>query len=436
MRPSRLIAVLALAVAVVAVLLILTGGGTYTIHARFLDAGQVVKGGLVEVAGRKVGTISNISLTNDGAADLELHISDSEWDPLHRGTTATIRTVGLSSVANRYVELTPGPSTGEKIPDGGVLTTAETRPIIDLDTFFDALDPQTRKRLQGVIKSGANIFAGSEKDANTAFGYLAPFLTSSDQLAQELTRDRAAVSRLLQTGATTSQALASRSEDITNGISDTATALRAIASERQRLADALQRAPRLLNRADGVLGGVRDALVSIKPALRDLRPVTPPLADVLRRLAPVAQAARPVLAKTTALLPSLTKTLQGAPALADNAVPAEISLTSQLIKTQHVIDALLPYTPDLVGGLVNGFGGKQTGYYDANGNYGRISIQGGTPALITTLGATGLTGGANLGPGYQTGKVARCPGGAAQPASDNSNPFVTPATCNPADNLK
>ena len=33
----------------------LGGGDTYTINARFVDAGQVVKGGLVQIAGRPVG---------------------------------------------------------------------------------------------------------------------------------------------------------------------------------------------------------------------------------------------------------------------------------------------------------------------------------------------------------------------------------------------
>jgi phospholipid/cholesterol/gamma-HCH transport system substrate-binding protein len=435
MRPARLIAVLALAAAVVAVLLVLTGGSTYTIHAQFLDAGQMVKGGLVEVAGRPVGKVSAITLTDNGLADLKLSIDDSEWDPLHRGTQATVRTVGQSGVANRYVELNPGPSTGEKIADGGTLTTAETVPIIDLDTFFNALDPKTRERLQRIIKNGAKVFEGSEADANQVFAYLAPFLTETDALTSELARDRAAVERLVTAGATTARALASRDDDLQQGITATAQTMRAIASERGALADALDRAPAILNRSDGLLGGLRSTLVAIEPALRDLRPVAPRLADVLRRLVPVSRAARPVLAQATELFPSLTATLQGAPRLADNAVPAITSLTSQLIVTQHVIDALLPYTPDLIGGFVNGFGGKQTGFYDANGNYGRISIQGSTPGLAKQLGGTSLFN--PLGSGFQTGSTARCPGGATQPAPDKSNPFLeNPDTCDPADDLK
>jgi hypothetical protein len=39
--------------------------------------------------------------------------------------------------------------------------------------------------------------------------------------------------------------------------------------------------------------------------------------------------------------------------------------------------------------------------------------------------------------GYRTGLLARCPGGAVEPAADASNPFVPPdavGLCNPKDN--
>ena len=50
MRPTRLVAPLALLVAVVAVAVLLTGAGSkYVLHAQFYDAGQLVPGDQVTV---------------------------------------------------------------------------------------------------------------------------------------------------------------------------------------------------------------------------------------------------------------------------------------------------------------------------------------------------------------------------------------------------
>ena len=270
---TRLVAIAALVAGVVAVIVILGGGSPYRVTARFVDAGQLVKGGTVQVGGRVVGKIQKIEISDNGLADVALDIKDEQLTPLRRGTVARIRTVGLTGVANRFVDLTPGPSTGEKIADGGVLSTTETRGIVDLDVLLDAFDPKTRQRLQRIIRNGAQVFKGRAEDANQALAYLNPALFQSAQLADELVHDRAALENLIKTGATTATALASRRDDLATGIDATATTLQAVASRRNELADALQRAPALLKRPDGVLGGLRKTVVTAKPALQATRAV-------------------------------------------------------------------------------------------------------------------------------------------------------------------
>ena len=98
-------AALIAAVAVVAVLALGSRGGSYTVHARFQNASQLVKGNLVQVAGASVGKIEAIDLTPDGQADVRMKITDDGYRPLRRGTKAIIREASLSGVANRYVDL-------------------------------------------------------------------------------------------------------------------------------------------------------------------------------------------------------------------------------------------------------------------------------------------------------------------------------------------
>jgi len=94
---GRIAAVVAVAVAIVivAVLLFAGGSGGYTVKADFINASQLVKGNLVEIGGEKVGTVDDINITSDGQAQVTMSIDD-EFQPLRRGTRATIRQASLS----------------------------------------------------------------------------------------------------------------------------------------------------------------------------------------------------------------------------------------------------------------------------------------------------------------------------------------------------
>jgi phospholipid/cholesterol/gamma-HCH transport system substrate-binding protein len=427
---TRFVAIGALVAAVIAVFVLVSGGSDYRITARFVDAGQLVKGGSVEVGGRTVGTIDSIRLSDNGLADLRLKISDDTITPLRRGTTARIRTVGLTGVANRFVELEPGPSTGDEIPSGGMLSTAETRGIVDLDVLLDALDPATRSRLQRIIRNGAQVFHGRADAANEGLAYLNPALFQSAQLAEELVYDRAALERLITDGATTVHALASRDTDITEGISSTATTLRAVASQREALADALRRAPALLNRPGGALGELRETVRQLRPALPELRRATPGLVAVLRELAPTSRQALPVVRQLNGLLPPLRDGLHGLPATRDKAVPALRSTVRTLITLMPVVDGLRPYTPEVVNGVISGLGARASGYFDANGHFARIQVN---QPPNATAGLTNLPQGIG---GFETHKTFRCPGGATEPADDKSNPYIEDeGSCDPGDDV-
>jgi len=432
LRAGFLIGLMALALALVIYVIVGTGG-PYTIHARFLDAGQLVKGNLVEVGGRPVGKVSDLRLTNDNQADVVMNISDGEFKPLHVGTIATIRQVGLAGIANRYVELMPGPSNAPKLKSGAVLTTASTRPIVDLDQLLDALDPKTRLRLQTIIRQGSAAFSGLAPAANRAFEYANPALDQTAALGDQLVRDRAALDRLVRTSGTVASAVASRETDLEQGIGNTRIALRAIGSQRAAIQDTLDRAPAVLTQSTGTLGRVQATLTNLRPTLLAAQPAAPPLARVLRELVPTARRLTPVITDVRAILPALRKALAGLPALARVAVPAVRGTTSTLAAALPIVTGLRPYAPDVVSGLFNSFGAYQAGYYDANGHYARIAFEGGSGgffglgSLLPPPSVPGLVS-------YSTGQTARCPGGAVEPAPDKSNPYIEdPSNCNPKD---
>jgi phospholipid/cholesterol/gamma-HCH transport system substrate-binding protein len=435
---ARVLSIVALAAAFVAVAAILlsASSGSYVIHARFQDAGQLVVGDQVQLGGHPVGSVTDISITHDGLADVRLRIDDGALVPLHLGTTATIGSPGLSGVANRYVRIDPGPGDAPKIGDGGVLSPLQTHGIVDIDMLIDGFDQPTRMRLRTVLREAADAFAAPGGQRwNRAFEVLNPALSRSAALGRELVADQGALSRLVRTAADVSTTLAARRGQLGHGVAATAAVLGDVAAHRRSLQAVVQRAPAVLRQATGVLARTRTTLIAADPAVRHLAPVAPLAAQLLREVLPVARNAQPAIAQLRALLPAASSTLALLPQTARTTVPALRSGATALARLRPIITGLRPYTPDLLAGLFEGFNGDSSGYYDANGHFARIMLANG-PGQATG-GVAGSAGAAAGGaaPGYRTGVTARCPGGATDPAPDLSNPFV-PADakdlCDPA----
>jgi phospholipid/cholesterol/gamma-HCH transport system substrate-binding protein len=444
---ARLAALIALGISAIAVItILLAGGSTYVLHADFSDAGQLVKGDLVTVAGHEIGSIGAITLAPNGLADVELDISDQSVTPIHAGTLAQIGQLSLTVVANRFVALTVS-GAGNPIPSGGTLPVTQTRGIVDLDTFLNALTPRVRASLQRILKSGAYfVHQPTASQLNQLFRYVNPALSQTSQLGAEIVADKFALSRLVSSSAEVASALAAQSGDLGGAVTSTAATLRQIASERAALADAIGRSPAVIKQSTGVLRDVKSALGALNPVLVDLQPVAPRLAKLLTVLVPAARDAVPTIKGVEALLPSAKKALLGLPPVERKATPSVRSLTSSLIEITPILAGLRPYTPDIVAGFFNGVGGATGGTYDANGHYLKslLTLQGGGSSLsglVSLLG--GISG--SLGPfnGGRTRLLAPCPGGGSTPAADGSNPWIsadvlasTGNLCNPGDNQK
>jgi phospholipid/cholesterol/gamma-HCH transport system substrate-binding protein len=441
----RITALIAVAIAAVAIVIVLvTGGTTYVLHARFSDAGQLVNGDLVTIAGHQVGSVGAIKLTNNGLADVELDIGDSSITPIRTGTVATIGQLSLTGVANRFVGLSLGP--GAPIPSGGTLPLSQTRGIVDLDVLLNALTPRVRSSIQRILKTGA-YFVGSStpRQINRSILYFNPALSQSAQLGAEVVADRAALDRLVSSSAQVSSALASRNPDLGGLVTNTAAWLREVATHRSALQDELGRAPAVLEQGTGVLRDVNFTLQTLNPVLKDLQPVAPRLGTMLQVLVPAARGAIPTVKGIQSLVPGARKALTELPPVSNQAVPSIKSLTTALNGTTPILAGLRPYTPDVVAGFFDGVGGGSGSNYDANGHYIKslltVQAAGGTlTGLLNTLSnllgtAIGNVTGLN---GARTKLLAPCPGGGSPPTATNpwTAPDLLPGTgdlCNPAD---
>jgi len=433
---GKLLAVAALLAALVVVgsVLLGAGGGDYVVRARFADAGQLVKGNLVSVAGVKVGSVSGIRLTPDGQAEIAMKIDDAEYRPLRRGTRAIVRQASLSGVANRYIDLQlpPGTETAT-IPPDGVIGQGETTSAVDLDQLFNTFDPRTRKALSGLIRGENAIYAGRGEQAGAGWAYLNPALAASDRLFQEVDRDTPMLQRFI--GATSSLVtdVAQRHDQLAGLVDHLATTTTALGRQNQALSDGIGRLPDFMRRANTTFVNLRATLDDAAPLVEESKPVARKLRPFFAELRPLARDARPTLRDlsqtirapgqdddlielTNAAAPLRDIAVSSAPrdgASRDGAFPATTKALSQA--TPELATAR-PYAPDLTGWF-DDF--SHSGMYDALGGASRAGLY---VNLFANVDGTlkplldKVTQAKALEQGVSTGQRWRCPGAAERGA--------------------
>jgi phospholipid/cholesterol/gamma-HCH transport system substrate-binding protein len=460
-RVGRVAAIGAVIVAVVLVGIVLFGGGGgYTVNAVFENAGQLVKGNLVEVAGVQAGSVKGISITPNGQAKVTFSVN-GDYAPLPTSTRAIVRQASQSGYANRYIELDlpGGPRKGQPtIKNGGTLSQAQTVATVDIDQLFNTLDPSTRKALQEFFKGSAAQYAGVTKQANLGLHYLNPALSTSSRLFNELNYDTPVLEHFLSDSAHLVTAVAQKSNDLSGLVQNLNTTTRAIGAQKAALADSIGRLPDFMRNANTTFVNLRAALNDVDPLVNASKPVAKKLKPFLDQVQPLARDARPTIASLNTVIRrpgannDLIELTQSLTPLAHIAVDTAqrdganragaFPESTQALKASAPIIAFgRPYTPDLFGWF-DDF--STTGDYDALGQISRTQTMfNSTSADTSVLNSLGLSG-LPTAPGLlqvgnggkpfpvdtqqkllagttRSGQYNRCPGGGDVIAPDKSN---------------
>jgi len=420
-RRALAVALVLLAVVAVAALLF-RGDGGYTVTAEFINAGQLVKGNEVKAGGVTIGSVKSIDVTEDGHAEVELGISDSDYEPLRRGTQVMIKQASLSGIANRYVDLKLGPADGEEIDDGGVIGPDQTATAVELDQIFNLFNEETRTGLQDFFKGSATMLRGRGKELRNGIHYLNPALSTGARLFHELTRDDRLLKRFLVDSGTLVNTLAQRRGDLTGVVRNLDATFGALGSQQDALAESVERLPPFMRRAN-------TTFVNLRSALNDVDPFVDAAKPAVRRLGPFLDQARLFVRDGEPTIRDLSRTItrsgprndlieliRSFPPLARAAVDRQRvngavrrgafpETAEALNRAAPTIAFGRPYTPDFVGWM-DDF--STTGGYDALGGFSRAWIN-----LSEIL----------YGAGPKLHQYRRCPGANELPAGDGSNVF-------------
>jgi len=443
---ARALTIAAFLVATGVVGLLLFGGlvGTgYTVTARFQNANQIVKGGLVEISGKQVGTVRGIKLAEDNAAELELEI-DGKWAPLPRGTRAQVRQFGLSGPASRYVELIlPREPGGGTLPDGGEIGLDRTRGNVDLDEVFSIFRPKTRKALSGVIRGSARQYDGAAADAKEGWLYLDPALVSATRLFDELNRDTPALARFLDETSGLVGSIAERRRDLAGLVDNLATTTGALTRPPDALARTIEQLPDFMRQANTTYVNLRATLDDLDPLVEEFKPVAKKMYPYTRELRLLLEDLDPTITKLARITRAtgadndLIDLARATIALRPIAVgPVERNGKEREGALPATAEALASATPRIA--FARPYSVDFTGWFDDFSHSGNFDALGGFSRIGTHANAFTLKPGAVAAPLApiaraeewkalaMTGQNNRCPGAAERDPGDGSLPFKKP----------
>jgi phospholipid/cholesterol/gamma-HCH transport system substrate-binding protein len=426
-RVAALGAVIA-ACALVALVLFGDGAGGYKVKARFLNAGQLVKGNPVQSGGVPIGSVDGIKIAPNGEAEITLEI-EGDHAPLRRGTQATIRQFSQSGIANRYVDLSMPPNGDKEIPDGGTIGSDDTVTQVDLDQLFNTLDPETRDSLQKFFKGSSTMFEGQGEEARAGFHYLNPALSTSSRLFNELTRDTPVLERFLLDSSKFVTAVAERRDDLAGLIGNLNETTRALGDQKEALADSISLLPPFMRRANTTFVNLRSALDEVDPLVDASEPVAKKLGPFLSEARAFAADAEPTVRdlSRTVRRPGpandLINLLDSFPPLADIAVlrkqrfaspggrRVDVGVTDGAF--QETVEAFKAAAPEI--GLGRAYTTDFLGWADD------FSTTGGGFDALGAMGRGHISFAENFGGPIRKYQYKRCPGAAEAPAFDGSN---------------
>jgi phospholipid/cholesterol/gamma-HCH transport system substrate-binding protein len=426
MTIARAAAIGALVAAVVAIAVLMFGGGGGTEYTvRMQTANQLVKGNEVKVGGLAIGEITDIKLADDNQADIKVEIND-EFSPLRRGSTVTVRQQSLPSIASRYLSLHPGPNNAPEIPDGGVIDVDEVTNAVDLDQLFNTLDPKARKGLQGTLQGFGNWYVGQSENLQKTFEYLAPSLGNLSRVMEELARDQKTFERLVVNGARAMTAIASRRDDLADLVTNGTGFARALGAENEALDQTLALLPDVLEQGSVTFANLVPALDDLDRLTNVSKPQIKGLAPFLRRFASLFATMRPTFEDFRGLVDEpgryndSTDLFRVSPELERISRESSRNSVASLKSGQDEVEFFRPYAPDIAAWITHF--SQVPAYYDANGHYARVlPIFNAFRYDEATNELTALTPAERVSIVNKRG-VRFCPGAASQPAADGSNP--------------
>jgi ABC-type transporter Mla subunit MlaD len=292
------------ALAAIVLLATSAGGsnGTYTVRAIFDDAGNIISGEDIKIAGVKVGTVGSVTATPAAKAAVILEITKPGFQDFRADASCTVRPQAL--IGEKYVDClptqprvegTPLPPPLQKIRRGEgqgqrLLPVTNTHSPVDVDLLGDISRLPERQRLTIILNELGAGLAGRGSDLSAVIRRANPALQELDKVLAILASENHVLAKLAV---------------------DSDQALKPFAAVREKVADYIVQSNKVAQASAAHRGALARNLQLFPPFLRQLGPA-------MDRLGRFAEQTTPVFTDLGKAAPGINKTFTSLPAFSSS----------------------------------------------------------------------------------------------------------------------
>jgi phospholipid/cholesterol/gamma-HCH transport system substrate-binding protein len=307
MMRVAVVILLVLAAAGFAVVLLGAGGDgeQYRVRAIFDNAGFVIPGEDVKVAGVRVGAIDSIDVTDDNKAAVVLDITDPGYQDFRQDASCIVRPQSL--IGERFVEceLTEQRSPGEEAPpeleqieegegEGQYLLPVDRNAkAVDLDLINNIMREPERERLSIILSDLGIGVAGRGKDLSEVIRRADPALKEIDEVLRILAEQNDVIADLAVNSDRILEPLARERRHVGGAIENAGEVAQATAERSADLEANLERLPAFLRELRPTMVRLGALSEEMTPVLTDLGEVAPDVNRLILQLGPFSNAAIP-----------------------------------------------------------------------------------------------------------------------------------------------
>ncbi|MBA2514211.1 MAG: MCE family protein [Solirubrobacterales bacterium] len=282
-------------------------GDTYRVRAIFDNAGFVIAGEDVKVAGVKVGVVESLDVTREAKAAVVLRIDDPGYQDFRSDARCIVRPQSL--IGEKFVECEPtqkravgaegapaleeierGPGEGQRL-----LPVQNTSKSVDLDLINNIMRLPYRQRFSIILNELGTGLAGRGEDLREVIRRADPALREVDDVLEILASQNETLTRLAKDSDEAIAPLAGERKSVTSFIEQSGEVAAATAERRTELEADLERLPGFLRELTPTMARLGEFADEATPVFSDLGASAPQINQFITELGPFSRAATPAL---------------------------------------------------------------------------------------------------------------------------------------------